>query len=78
MTQREEAAAIVAEIVDRVGSVMVPLVDASRRLDDVLGRAQNGPPDGEADGSLTPEQWTTLRDFAEQTRGAINAIRSTQ
>jgi hypothetical protein len=29
-------------------------------LDDVLGQAQNGPPDGTADGSIGRDLWTQL------------------
>lgn len=35
------------------------------RLHTLIGKAQNGPPDGEADGSLSETQWIALRDFHE-------------
>lgn len=58
-TQRQRAeAALAAQDVDA--------------LDAVLGEAQNGPPDGAADGSLTEKQWNALRTKSAALR-AMNA-----
>jgi hypothetical protein len=46
------------------------MIDA---LDDVLGRAQNGPPDGEADGSIPPQLWTMLSGYVRSMRALAKA-----
>lgn len=47
-------------------------------LETVLGEAQNGPPDGEADGSLTERRWTALRDVVQAARKFNEAIERVQ
>lgn len=43
-------------------------------LDAVLDEAQNGPPDGEGDGSLTVRRWATLRDLVTAARAFNEAL----
>lgn len=42
-------------------------------LDDVLGRAQNGPPDGKADGSIKPQLWMMLSGYVRSMRALAKA-----
>ena len=44
------------QVEDMAGSTAIA------ELETVLGEAQNGPPDGAADGTLSTAQWTALRD----------------
>jgi hypothetical protein len=56
MTQREQADALLKRL-----SYMFPELDSVRQeLGEVVGMAQNGPPDGEADGSIDPKLWQEL------------------
>jgi hypothetical protein len=64
----------------RIQDLMVKLaegfdVDAMRDLDLIIGEQQNGPPHGNADGSLTPEQWEAARDFNRGIEDAVRAAR---
>lgn len=47
--------------------------EAIDALDDVLGRAQNGPPDGAADGSIKPQLWTMLSGYVRSKRALAKA-----
>lgn len=56
MTQKEQADALLKRL-----SYMFPELDSIRQaLDEVVGKAQNGPPDGEADGSIDETFWHGL------------------
>lgn len=74
MNQREHAAIIVAEIVALIEDVARPLTNATDQLDAIVDKAKNGPPDGEADGSLDERQWAILRDYVTALRGGIAAV----
>lgn len=54
--QREKACAATRAIIAAPRST-----DALRALYDVLGEAQNPPPDGAADGSISPDAWNEVR-----------------
>lgn len=43
-------------------------------LADVLGEAQNEPPEGAADGTITPEAWEELRSIVEPLEKLIRAV----
>ena len=43
-------------------------------LDSILDDAQNGPPDGAGDGSLTERRWTTLRALVTAARAYDEAL----
>lgn len=53
---------------DLVGRFPVPEEQLLRKLEDVLGKAQNSPPLGAADGTIDEESWYALRAY-------INALR---
>jgi hypothetical protein len=56
VTQHEQADALLKRL-----SYMFPELDSIRQeLDKVVGMAQNGPPDGEADGSIDEMFWQGL------------------
>lgn len=73
-TQNEQAAAAVAKMNHAIDSVVAPMRSALRELRDVLDRAQNGPPDGEADGSIDDPTWTRLRDYANAVDAALQGF----
>jgi hypothetical protein len=59
MTQREQA----MRIIGTIRNIYVDGLDSQiEKLHELVRKAQNGPPDGEADGSLDDENWTRLRD----------------
>jgi hypothetical protein len=45
--------------------IQVPSEGLVRDLEDVLERALNGPPLGEADGSISKEAWMALREIVK-------------
>lgn len=47
-------------------------------LETILGEAQNGPPDGEADGSFTERRWTALRVMVDAARKFNEALERVQ
>lgn len=45
-------------------------------LNDVVERAQNGPPDGGDDGTIDEALWYRLRGLSDQLTGLLNVLRS--
>lgn len=43
-------------------------------LEDVVDKAQNGPPLGPGDGSLSEKEWTALRDLVKAARAFEDAV----
>lgn len=54
MTQKEE----LTENIKYFGFSLLHLQSCQRELEDTLRRAQNRPPEGEADGSITEIEWS--------------------
>lgn len=73
-TQRELAAAALGKIVEAMSSFVGPTRSALSELRDVLDRAQNGPPEGEADGTIDEPMWTRLRDYARSVDAALHGF----
>lgn len=73
MTQFEEAKKLVAcaGATPLASSAFDVLMDA---MDEIVGRTQNRPPDGEADGSIGENDWIVLCDLAEDLREARRAM----
>ena len=63
-TQRERAADAVGKMNSAIESAVAPMRGALAELRDVLERAQNRPPAGEADGTIDEPLWLRLRDYA--------------
>lgn len=61
MTQKERALLVVAALKTHVED----LKSCERVLDQVLEEAQNGPPDGASDGSLSLQEWGRLKELRE-------------
>ncbi len=76
MKQIDEAESAVREIISIFDGIHNPLTIAAKRLEDVLGRAQNEPPYGERDGSISEEQWMTLKALASSTRADLEAFKN--
>lgn len=54
----------------------LPTLEAlHRRLDDLLRRTQNGPPHGEADGTINERTWNQLRSLTWAMRDLKDAMR---
>lgn len=68
-TQREQVIAAIRSIIAAPRSAA-----ALKELRVVLEAAQNGPPDGAADGSLTLEAWQTCRDLHDSLSAAQRAL----
>jgi hypothetical protein len=66
MTDREKA---VAEI-DVILPVLNVLESHVLKLEEVVGEAQNGPPAGKADGTLTDPEWSKTRDLVRALQNA--------
>jgi len=49
--------------------------DELKLLDDLLGKNQNPPPDGEADGSFSTEQWYALRTIITALKDIQGAVK---
>ena len=66
MTDRAKALAEIA--------VIRPVLDAIEshvaKLDAIVGEAQNGPPDGKADGTLVDPEWSAMRDLVRALQNA--------
>lgn len=75
MNQREQAAALIAEINLLLSDVHAPLEAALNRLDNVLDYASNAPPLGMADGSIDEVMFDRLRDFARSSKRALLVFR---
>jgi hypothetical protein len=48
--------------------IQVPSEGLVRDLEDILGRAQNRPPLGEADGTINDKAWYALREIVKSCR----------
>jgi hypothetical protein len=63
----------------RARQIVDPIVNAAEvalpELQDIVGREQNGPPHGEADGSLSPNAWKRLRAAVDHLAGFVEAAR---
>ena len=54
-----------------------PLLKHAQSLHELLGRAQNGPPDGEGDNTINPREFTNLREIenaAARLRRALESV----
>ena len=70
MTDAETFAAICADFPFDTAA----LDDLQRRLDALLGKSQNGPPDGEADGTIGQDDWMRLRALTWAMRELVLAM----
>jgi hypothetical protein len=57
MTQLEQAKAVI--------QTLLVWDQAYRKLNNILDKSQNGPPEGTADGSIDENTWLAIRDFAD-------------
>lgn len=74
LTQMQHAREYYLSIARRVNALEAEL----RELDDVLGAAQNGPPEGAADGSIIETTWNELSNPVRTGRAFCWAIRKTE
>lgn len=51
-----------------------PLVGLVDDLDQIVGMAQNGPPDGKSDQSINAIRWTELRDLVASCRHILSYL----
>lgn len=68
-TQMGRAAKVVAQL-----EMSAPSNDLIRDLESILDLAQNGPPDGESDGSITELRWNQLTRLVNAARAFNRAI----
>jgi hypothetical protein len=68
MRQRETAVDLLSYFED---SINWKVLD---RLEEVLGDAQNGPPDGAADGSIDEATWMALRVVVESAKALRHCL----
>jgi hypothetical protein len=54
------------DAVRRIASLGARVEDCRKELEAVLGEAQNGPPDGAADGTIGADAFTSLRALERQ------------
>jgi hypothetical protein len=70
--EKQKARAL--RLVSSVGMHTIRLRTLAAELMEVLGEAQNGPPDGCADGSLSEEEWANLSHVAKSLYKAVMSI----
>ena len=74
LTQGERAAILRRRLRAVLTSeVAAELHEIGQELDRVVGEAQNGPPDGEADGSLVPPEWSKCQEIAQAIRDVLTS-----
>ena len=70
MTDKERAKTLLLPVMCDCASVY-------KELAMIVNKNQNGPPEGDADGSLSEYEWTTLRDAVSGLACIIRFIEST-
>ncbi len=71
MTQKQEANSILQKI-SKTSIFSQEWAHQLNLLDDVVGRAQNRKPLGEADGSINESMWNSLRDYVAAARASAD------
>ena len=75
-TQRDRAFEIVRKEILPMIFGSDPGVPPVARLREILGMAQNDPPDGQSDMSIKPPEWIALTNLANALDGAASAAKS--